>query len=160
MRILAIADIHGATEVYEWLSEAAAEFSADMLILAGDLLIGGWEEEQSEQASTVVVPLLRKIPVPSCYIMGNDDNIDLGYEDERIRSVHGRREDFGVCSVVGYQYSTPFVGGCYEKTEEAISHDLCQMETMLDESTVLVTHMPAYGYADRFFLSEAGRNSC
>jgi Icc-related predicted phosphoesterase len=47
LRILAIADIHGATGVYEWLREAAVEFHADLLILAGDLLIGGCEDEQS-----------------------------------------------------------------------------------------------------------------
>jgi Icc-related predicted phosphoesterase len=118
LRILAIADIHGATGVYEWLPEAAAEYGADLLILAGDLLIGGWEDEQSVQAHEVVIPLLRAIPAPVCYTMGNDDHIDLGYEDERIRPVHGRRVDFAAFSVAGYQYSPPFVGGCYEKPDE------------------------------------------
>jgi len=60
-------------------------------MLAGDLLIGGWEDEQSEQARAVVTPLLRTIPLPVCYIMGNDDNVDLGHEDERIKPVHGGR---------------------------------------------------------------------
>ena len=151
MRILAIADIHGATEVYEWLSEVAEEHRADLLILAGDLLIGGWEEEQAEQASTVVIPLLQTMPVPVCYIMGNDDNIDLGHEDEKIRRIHGRSLDFGMCSIVGYQYSTPFVGGCYEKPEEEIAADLRQIEPLLCETTVLVTHAPAFGYADRIY---------
>ena len=41
MRILAIADIHGATDVYEWLRDASEEYAADLVILAGDLLIGG-----------------------------------------------------------------------------------------------------------------------
>ena len=151
MRILAIADIHGAAEVYEWLKEAVAAYSADLLILAGDLLIGGWEAEQSQQARTVVIPLLRTIPVPVCYIMGNDDNVDLGCEDDRIRHVHSRRVEFGVCSVAGYQYSLPFVGGCYEKPEEEIAADLCRIEPIVDETTILVTHSPAYGYVDRIF---------
>jgi Icc-related predicted phosphoesterase len=44
MRILAIADIHGAGIVYEWLREAVLDYAADALILAVDLLAGGWEE--------------------------------------------------------------------------------------------------------------------
>jgi len=154
LRILAIADIHGATGVYEWLPEAAAEYCADLLILAGDLLIGGWEDEQSVQAREVVIPLLREIPAPVLYIMGNDDHIDLGYEDERIRPVHRRRLDFGACGVAGYKYSPPFVGGCYEKPDEEIARDLLLIEPILDESTIFVTHTPAYGYADRIFSGD------
>jgi predicted phosphodiesterase len=45
MRILAIVDIHDAIEVYKWLPEAVSDYHADVLILAGDLLTGGWEEE-------------------------------------------------------------------------------------------------------------------
>ena len=86
-----------------------------------------------------------------CYIMGNDDHVDLGHEDERIKPVHGRRQHFGACSVAGYQYSTPFVGGCYEKPVDEIAADLRQIEPILDETTILVTHSPAYGYVDRIF---------
>jgi Icc-related predicted phosphoesterase len=148
---LAIADIHGVTGVYEWLKQAAAEQGADMLILAGDLLPGGWEDEQSEQARMVVIPLLRAIPKPICYTMGNDDHVELGYEDERIQSVHGRRLDFGNYGIVGYQYSTPFMGGCHEKPEDEIADDLRLIEPIIDESTILVTHSPAFGYVDRIF---------
>jgi len=151
MRILAIADIHGAAEVYEWLPETTSEREADLVILAGDLLIGGWEDEQSEQASRSIIPLLRKIPAPVYYIMGNDDHVDLGHEDERIKPIHGRRLDFGGHNIVGYQYSTPFVGGCYEKPEDEIAADLRQLEPVLDESTILVTHMPMHGYVDLTF---------
>ena len=59
MRILAIADIHGAIEVYRWLPGAVSDYHADVLILAGDLLTGGWEEEQSEHARTIVMPSLQ-----------------------------------------------------------------------------------------------------
>jgi Icc-related predicted phosphoesterase len=137
--------------VYEWLREAASENHADLLILAGDLLIGGWEDEQSEQARTVIIPLLRTVPVPVCYIMGNDDQIDLDPQNESIRPVHGRRMDTGASGVVGYQYSPPFVGGCHEKPEDEIATDLRRIEPILDETTVLVTHSPAYGYVDRIF---------
>lgn len=151
MRILAIADVHGAPDVYEWLGEATAEYGADLIILEGDLLIGGWEDEQTNQARSVVIPLLRKIGVPVYYIMGNDDHIELGYEDERIKPIHGRRLDPGPYGVAGYQYSTPFMGGCHEKPEDEIAADLRQLEPVLDKATILVTHTPAHGYVDRVF---------
>ena len=154
MRILAIADIHGAAEVYEWLPGAADGCCADMVILGGDLLVGGWEDEQSEQASKSVIPLLRKIPAPVYYIMGNDDHVDLGHEDDRIKPLHGRRLDFGNYGIIGYQYSTLFVGGCFEKSEDEIAADLRQLEPVIDEHTILVTHMPAHGYVDRTFSGE------
>jgi Icc-related predicted phosphoesterase len=64
MRVLAIADIHGVMDVYDWLPDAISDNGADALILAGDLLLGGWEDEQSEQARTFVLPLLHTMPVP------------------------------------------------------------------------------------------------
>jgi uncharacterized protein len=151
MRILAIADIHGAVEVYEWLRGSVSEYRADAIILAGDLLIGGWEEEQSAQARSVVMPLLEKIPVPVFFIMGNDDHIEIESENENVRSVHGKRIDFGPFVVVGYQFSPPFVGGRHERPEDEIAADLRQIEPLLGGTAILITHTPAFGYVDRIF---------
>jgi len=151
MRILAVADIHGAIEVYRWLPGAVLDYHADVLILAGDLLIGGWEEEQSEHARMIVMPSLQAVPVPIFFIMGNDDHIELQYENERIRSVHGRRLDFGAYGIAGYQFSPPFMGGCHEKPEDEIAADLCTIEPLLDKNTILVTHTPAFGNVDRIY---------
>jgi Icc-related predicted phosphoesterase len=151
MRILGIADIHGAVEVYEWLPEAASDYGADVVILAGDLLIGGWEEEQSAQACSVVMPLLQTIPVPVLFIMGNDDHIELKPEDDKVRPVHGRRLEFSTYGIAGYQFSPPFVGGCHEKPDDGIAADLCRIEPLLDETTIFVTHTPAFGYVDRIY---------
>ena len=51
----------------------------------------------------VVIPLLHEMPVPVFYIMGNDDHVNLGYEDERITPIQGRRLDFALrwCGRVG-----------------------------------------------------------
>jgi len=149
MRLLAIADIHGATDVYEWLRDAVSDNDADVLILAGDLLLGAWEEEQSKQAYTFVLPLLYSIPIPVFFIMGNDDHVEPESRKEMIRSVHGRRLDMSVYNIAGYQYSPPFVGSCHEKPEDEIAADLKKMVPLIDENTVVVTHTPAYGYVDQ-----------
>jgi Icc-related predicted phosphoesterase len=95
MRILAIADIHGALGVYKWLLGLISEEQADVVVLAGDLLIGAWEEEQRAQCRESIIPLLKKMPIPVLYIMGNDDHIALEYENGQIKPIHGRRLDLG-----------------------------------------------------------------
>ena len=151
MRILAIADIHGALSVYQWLLGLVSEEQADVLVLAGDLLIGAWEDEQREQCREIVIPLLKKMPIPVLYIMGNDDHVAFEYEDGQIKPIHERRLDLGGYGFVGYQYSLPFMGGIFEKPESEIEADTQILESLLDDQTVLVTHSPAHGSCDQIY---------
>jgi Icc-related predicted phosphoesterase len=152
MRVLAAADIHGVWRIYEWLAELAQR-DTDVLILAGDLLESNFAAEQRKQAKRIV-GLLQELPIPVLYLMGNDDNVSLDYEDEKVRSVHGRRIELGGFGFVGYQYSPPFVGDVFVKPEREIEADLKQVEPLLDPKTVLVTHTPAFGRVDLTFGKE------
>lgn len=154
MRILAIADLHGVLSVYEWLLGRICDEQADVLVLAGDLLVGAWEEEQREQCRNSIIPLLKRVPVPVLYIMGNDDHVALDYENGRIKAIHGKRLDLGGYGFVGYQYSPPFMGGIFEKPETEIEADTRVLEPLLDDQTVLVTHSPAYGSRDQIYSGE------
>lgn len=159
MRILAAADVHGVFGVYQWLVRLAAQKQADLLILAGDLFGGGWEQEQSEQAKQLVA-LFQAVPVPLLYLMGNDDYVALGYQDQRIQPLHGQRLEFGGYNFVGYQYTLPFVGTVFVKPEKEIEKDVRTIEPLLDSRTVLVTHSPAFGILDRVYGGEhAGSRS-
>jgi Icc-related predicted phosphoesterase len=157
MRILAAADIHGIQSVYEWLLELSRG-QVDALVLAGDLLEGDFEEGQREQAKKLV-ELLRSSMVPIFYIMGNDDNVALDYEDSLVQPLHGRRVEMGACNFVGYQYTPPFVGQVFVKPDEEIAADLELIELLLDERTILVTHTPAFGILDEVFGENAGSRS-
>jgi Icc-related predicted phosphoesterase len=153
MRILATADIHGALNVYEWLIGLTREYKVDLLLMAGDLFASDWEDGQREQAHRII-PILKKAAVPCFYLMGNDDNVALDYEDEQIKPLHGRRLYCGTWGLVGYQYTPPFVGTVFVKSEEEITKELQSLEPVLDEHTVLVSHAPAYGFLDRSFGGE------
>ena len=141
--------------MYEWLLETARQRRPDVVVLAGDLLAGGWREEQDQQAREFILPLLREFPMPVFYLMGNDDFVGLDYEDEGIKALHGRRLEHGGYNFVGYQYSLPFVGGIFEKPEGEIEKDLRSLEPLVDAQTILVTHSPAYGILDRTYGGEA-----
>ena len=89
---------------------------------------------------------------PVVFVMGNDDGI-LGdgaawRSEGRIVNIHMRRARYGNTSFVGYQYTTPFVGGTFEKSDEAQQSDFVTLGAMIDEGTVLVTHGPALGTLD------------
>lgn len=146
MRLLAAADVHGRWPVYEWLLATARE-RADLLVLAGDLFTND-AREQAQHAARLSA-MLRESGLRVLYLMGNDDELPLGYEDERVQCVHGRRIEVGGFGFVGYQYTTPFVGEVFVKPEPEIAADLRALEPLLDERTVLVTHMPAQGAADK-----------
>ena len=145
MRILATADIHGVLSVYEWLVELVVEYEVDLLLIAGDLFAGDWEEGQREQARQII-PALKRVAAPCFYIMGNDDNVALDYEDERIKPL------MEGSSLVEFTTSSLSIhtaiirSNLFVKSEEQIGEDLQSLEPLLEKSTILVTHAPAYGF--------------
>ena len=156
MRLLAAADIHGALTVYEWLVGLTRE--VDVLILAGDLFDGDVAEGQRLQAQEIIARL-RESKAPVLYIMGNDDNVALDHEDSLIHPIHGRRVGVGGYNFVGYQYTPPFAGETFVKPDEDIGVDLLQLEPLVDERTVLVTHSPAFGSLDLCDVGNVGSRS-
>jgi Icc-related predicted phosphoesterase len=164
MRILAASDIHGNLPFYRGLPESAKRLDADAIVLAGDLLgfpqpFKTVEEAQLADAEDIL-RFLEPTGVLVFYIMGNDDFVELGSDNSRILSIHTRRIEAGDNNFVGYQYSLPFIGGIYEKSEESIREDLADIAGLVDRKTVFVTHSPAKGYLDKTVLgSEAGSRS-
>jgi len=150
MRLLAAADIHGVLSVYEWLVQESG--SADVLILAGDLFDADFDEQQRKQAKDILA-ILRRSKIPVLYSMGNDDNVPLDYEDGLIKPAHGKRIEIGDYNFVGYQYTPPFLGEAFVKTDDEIAQDLVSLDPLMDERTLLVTHTPAYRSLD---LCETG----
>ena len=153
MRILAAADLHGDHDICTWLVQLAKKTRAEVVVLAGDLLGAkpghdGSIEEAHRADATAIVDLLAAVEVPVFYVMGNDDMVELEPRVSGIQSVHNRRIELGGFNFVGYQYSLPFMGGIHEKPEEEIREDLAGLASLVDGSTILVTHSPAYGVLD------------
>ena len=152
MRVIACADLHGISEVYNWLTGVVKTEQPDAVLLAGDLLgvPDGYrtvEEAQAADAHRVTGQLV-DMNRPVFYLMGNDDLVDIEPLSDSIRSVHETRIGFGAFNLVGYQYSLPFMGGTNEKPERQIAEDLRRLDDLVDQNTVLVTHGPAHGVLD------------
>jgi Icc-related predicted phosphoesterase len=155
MRVLAAADIHGRSRVYEWLLNVVGQYRVEALLLAGDLLgcPDGFDtpEDAQRHEARALTALLETAAVPVLYIMGNDDLVELGCDGAGVQSIHGRRVALGAFNFVGYQYSLPFMGGVFEKDESGIESDLAELTSLVDHQTVFVSHSPALGILDPGF---------
>ena len=158
MRLVAVADVHGHHEVYDWLVDLVAAEHPDAVVLAGDLLGCPGDFDTVEDAQVAdrlwVLDQLSEIKPPIFYVMGNDDWIELDAPLPSHQSVHDKRINCGDFNFVGYQYTLPFMGGVHEKPEDEIEKDLAGLEPEIDHATVLVTHGPAYGILDRGILDQ------
>ena len=152
MVILASADLHGDKDIYEWLVGAAISAEPDVMVLAGDLLgvstASGTIEEAQQMNAYEILKIINQIDLCVLYLMGNDDAIELEPNGDSMRSINGVRIEIGDLNFVGYQYSLPFMGGIFEKSEDAIRNDLVSLFSLVDDHTVFVTHSPAYGTLD------------
>ena len=106
-----------------------------------------FEDQQRLQAQKIV-KLLPRSNCPVFYIMGNDDNVGLDYEDALITSLHDKRVEFDGYNFVGYQYTPPFAGETFVKEDSEIAADLRLLGGAVDRRTILVTHTPAHGSLD------------
>jgi len=102
----------------------------------------------SRQKEIELKNILEEARKPVFSIMGNDDGIvGNGWESTKLlKNINQRREERGYHNFVGYQYTNPFVGGPFEKTEREQLKDFRQLKKLIDRNTVLVTHGPAYGF--------------
>lgn len=156
MKVLALADLHGEYQVYEWMSKVTAQTHPDVLVLAGDLLgfPEGYDEIELAQRADAkrLLSILDKIAAQTFYIMGNGDMIDLEAQGEGVCSINMVRVDTPPYNFVGYQYCLPFMGRPFEKTESEIQEDLVALAPEIDDRTVFVTHSPVYGIMDSGIL--------
>lgn len=98
---------------------------------------------------------LRKTKKPVVFVMGNDDGIlgnGLAWTSEgNIICINQRRAKFNTYNLVGYHYTSPFVGGAFEKPLPLQEQDFRSLEKLVDSNTILVTHGPPLGTLDTVF---------
>ena len=176
MRLLFTSDLHGLDSAFVDFSRILKERKYDVGVLGGDLMGYPSEEDlqvaardlgHSKQAARnhgeavqrallnkqeYYKGLLRDSGKPIVFVMGNDDGIlgsGLAWTSEaKVVNIHQRKAKWGPYNFVGYQYTTPFVGGTFEKCESDQDEDFRMLENLIDANTVLVTHGPAWGTLD------------
>lgn len=164
MRIFATADLHGDIDQMRQLKSAAKD--ADLLLICGD--IGGKNYDYDtkkgygsireaifctmpktqEKDAKKLDAYLNKLPIPSYYILGNDDWFETDSQHRLTQPI-----DVGGFTLVPFEYVgiTPFTTN-REANENKLMYELCQLKT--GKKTIMVAHVPPHGVCDILFNGE------
>ena len=138
MKILAAADIHGTQYRLNILLGNIERYSPDLVVICGDITQFG--------PGDVAKNFLNQIPVETLAISGNIDTADVfkAIDESKATNIEMKK-------VV--KKGIPFVGVNGEKPDQFKIFD---DKGMIDEASVLVTHVPPYGVQDKIFLGKHG----
>jgi Icc-related predicted phosphoesterase len=154
MRILFTSDIHGETKAFRRFAELLRNDDYNIGCISGDLMP---YTESPLEVEHRYKKILSSVHKHILFVMGNDDGIiDSDWESEGfIQNVHNRRLNIGGYNYVGYQFTNPFIGGRFEKQESEQENDFKELKQLIDKSTILITHGPAYGILDKIGTGES-----
>ena len=138
MRILAVADIHGAQYRLNLVLKNIERYSPDIVVVCGDITqFGPWELAKN---------FLNQIPIETLAVTGNIDTpeVNKGIDESKAIGIEMKR-------VV--KKGVPFIGtNGFDYTQI----DILNNKKLLDEKSVLISHVPPYGTQDKIFLGKHG----
>ena len=138
MKILTTADIHGAQYRLNILLENIEKYKPDLVIICGDITQFGPGE--------VAKNFLNQIPVETLAITGNIDTPDVF---QSINESHATNVEMKKVTKKGI----PFVG--INGVNEIQTNHFFDVNTdILDEKSVLVTHVPPFNTMDKVFMGK------
>ena len=145
MKIYAVADIHGNLEKHELIKTHVLELNPDVLVIAGDVT--------NKTNPSSFVSLVTELPIPVLAVRGESDNQtveQLFDECPNISSLNLKIVSFGGVSFVGLSSISPrLFWNSYSYSDEIIK----EIEPFIDSKSVVVTHLPPWGYLDEPFWS-------
>ena len=147
MKILAIADLHGAQYRLNLVLRNIATYKPDVVVICGDLTQFGPGE--------VATNLLNQIPIRTLAVPGNIDTFDV---DQGINTSSATNLDRRQMMLQGI----PFVGIGREIPSELpdilIDDESTKkpLKKLLTPSCILVTHYPPYKSQDKIFIGTHG----
>ena len=138
MKILAAADIHGSQHRLNLILKNIERHSPDLVIICGDITNFG--------PGDLAKNFLNQIPVDTLAIRGNIDSPDVekGIDDSKATKIELKKIIKKGFSFVGTQ-------GFNSKDFEFLKN-----KKMIDENTILVTHIPPEGSQDKIHLGIHG----
>ena len=140
MKILAVADIHGSQYRLNIVLKNIKKYAPDIVIVCGDITQFG--------PSDVAKNFLDQIPVEALAIPGNIDTAEVneGITNSKATNIDMKRVEKKGISFVG-------ISGV-DKND--ITQFFTSNKNVLDETSILVTHIPPYNTQDKIFLGARG----
>jgi Icc-related predicted phosphoesterase len=138
VKILAVADIHGAQYRLNLVLKNIERYSPDLLIMCGDITQFGPGE--------LARNFLDQIPIDTIAVTGNIDTLDVGkaINDSKATNIELRKVVRKGVSFVGVSGINP-------------DHfKILDDKKMITNETVLVTHVPPFDTKDKVFIGMHG----
>ena len=141
MKILAVADIHGSQYRLNNVLDNVEKYSPDLVIICGDITQFG--------PGDVATNFLNQIPVETVAIPGNIDTAEVG---DAINESNA--ENIDLKRVVKSGISFVGIGGEAVSLQAVITDgdEKKSVEEIIDEKTVLITHVPPYKLQDKVYI--------
>jgi Icc-related predicted phosphoesterase len=138
MKILAVADIHGSQYKLNLVLNNIKRHSPDLLVICGDITQFGPGE--------VAKNFLDQIPIDTLAISGNIDSVDVSQaiDESRATKIEMKRVIKKGVAFVGVNGVDP------------LQFDIFKDKKIIDEKSVLVTHVPPYGMQDKVYFGLNG----
>ena len=138
MKILAVADIHGAQYRLNLVLKNIERYSPDLVVVCGDITQFGPGE--------VAKNFLDQIPIDTIAITGNIDTLDVekGIDDSKAAKIELKKV---------LRKGIPFVGVSGTNPDY---FKILDNKKMIDKKTVLVTHVPPFDTKDKVFIGIHG----
>lgn len=138
MKILAAADIHGAQYRLNLILKNIQRYSPDIVVICGDITQFGPAE--------LAKSYLDQIPIDTLAVTGNIDTQDVvkGIDESSATKLELKK-------IV--KKGVPFVGISGENPSDL---QTLENKKLVDQDTVLVSHIPPYGTQDKIFIGKHG----
>jgi len=140
MKILAAADIHGAQHRLNILLNNIERYSPDLVVICGDITEFG--------PGDVAKNFLDQIHVDTLAISGNIDTPDVlkGINDSKATNIELKKVVKSGIAFIG-------INGVDENQTLSFFDD---NKKLLDEQSILVTHVPPFNTQDKIFMGKHG----
>lgn len=147
MKILFTSDLHGHIGAITRFTEILSSNEYDIGIISGDIMT---YNPDINKAELDIKNILHKSNKKIFFIMGNDDGIlDHNWSNtEYLENPNLKKINYQEYNFVGYQYTNPYVGGPFEKSEKEQEKDIDLLKSLIDSKTIFITHGPQYGILD------------
>lgn len=138
MKILAVADIHGAQYRINLVLKNIQKYSPDIVVVCGDITQFGPEE--------LAKNFLDQIPIETLAVTGNIDTVDVGKGIDQSKATN-----IELKKVI--KKGIPFVG---ISGVDPYQFRVLDGKKLLSEKSVLVSHVPPYDTQDKIFIGMNG----
>jgi Icc-related predicted phosphoesterase len=144
LKILSVADIHGSQYRLNIILKNIEKYSPDLIVICGDITQFG--------PADVALNLLNQIKKKTLAIQGNIDTSEVlkAIDESNAINIHMKSEIINRIQFVGLGGNINYQD--LSKIKIKVENTQKKLNEIINNSTIVITHIPPYGLQDKTFL--------